>query len=273
MSDKPDSTPEKSEHNKANDKTEKSALTIAVSKNTKILALFAIACTVAVGLVNELTKDRIKKQEQQHLLRTLHSIIEPSRYDNDIANDCIVMSAPELGVNKVHTAYIARKSGKVIAVAMTSTAPKGYNGNIDFIMAINNDGSVSGVRVLKHKETPGLGDKIELRKSDWVTSFTGKKLLSEDDSRWAVSKDNGMFDQFTGATITPRAVVEGVKNTLNYFTNNKASLLTRPNACGDVLITSAVTDTPPTTPSSNQQSNQTANQTATPIKQEAANGQ
>lgn len=271
MSDKPDSTQEIPEHNKANDndKTKKSALTIAVSKNTKILALFAIACTVAVGLVNELTKDRIKKQEQQHLLKTLHSIIEPSRYDNDIANDCIMMSAPELGLNKVHTAYIARKSGQVIAVAMTSTAPKGYNGNIDFIMAINNDGSVSGVRVLKHQETPGLGDKIELRKSDWIISFTGKKSLSEDDSRWAVNKDNGMFDQFTGATITPRAVVEGVKNTLNYFTKNKASLLTRPNACGEVLITSTDTDTPPTTPSSNQISNQAS----TPIKQEAANGQ
>lgn len=213
----------------------KSPLTIAVSKNTKILALFAIACTVAVGLVSELTKDQIKRQEQQHLLQTLHSIIEPSRYDNDIANDCIMMSAPELGSKKVHTAYIARKAGQVIAVAMTSTAPRGYNGNIDFIMAINNDGSVSGVRVLKHQETPGLGDKIELRKSDWVTSFNGKKLHSPDDSRWAVSKDNGMFDQFTGATITPRAVVAGIKDTLNYFTKNKDSLLTRPNACGDAL--------------------------------------
>ncbi|WP_157443090.1 electron transport complex subunit RsxG [Colwellia piezophila] len=212
-----------------------------MSKNTKILALFAIACTFAVGLVNELTKDRIKQQEQQHLLKTLHSIIEPSRYDNDIANDCIMISAPELGTDKVHTAYIARKSGQVIAVALTSTAPRGYNGNIDFIMAINNDGSVSGVRVLKHQETPGLGDKIELRKSDWVTSFAGKKLLSVDDSRWAVTKDNGMFDQFTGATITPRAVVNGVKDTLSYFTKNKTRLLKKPNACGDVLLTATST--------------------------------
>ncbi len=213
----------------------KSALNIAISKNTKILALFAIACTAIVGLVSELTKERIKQQEQQHLLRTLHSIIEPSRYDNNIANDCIMMSSPELGSEKVQTAYLARKSGKVVAVAMTSTAPKGYNGNIDFIMAINNDGSVSGVRVLQHQETPGLGDKVELKKSNWITSFTGKRILSEDDNRWAVTKDNGMFDQFTGATITPRAVVNGVKNSLNYFTKNKDSLLTRPNACGETL--------------------------------------
>ena len=180
MSDKVDATQAKSE-------SEKYPLTIAISKNTKILALFAVACTLAVSLVSELTKERIAIQEQQQLLRTLHSIIDPSRYDNDIANDCIMMSAPELGTNKVHTAYIARKSGQVVAVAMTSTAPRGYNGNIDFIMAVNKDGSVSGVRVLKHQETPGLGDKIEIRKSDWITSFTGKRMLSPDDSRWAVS--------------------------------------------------------------------------------------
>ncbi len=214
----------------------KSALNIAISKNTKILALFAIACTAIVGLVSELTKERIKQQEQQQLLKTLHSIIEPSRYDNNIANDCIMMSAPELGSDKVQTAYIARKSGEVVAVAMTSTAPQGYNGNIDFIMAINNDGSVSGVRVLKHQETPGLGDKIEIRKNDWITSFTGKRIRSEDDNRWAVTKDNGMFDQFTGATITPRAVVNGVKSTLNYFTKNSERLLKRPNACGETLV-------------------------------------
>jgi len=224
--------------NRSKSKVEQSALTLAISKNTKILALFAIACTLAVGLVNELTKDRIKTQEQQQLLRTLHSIIEPSRYDNDIANDCIMVSSPELGSDKINTAYIARKSGQAIAVAMTSTAPQGYNGNIDFIMAINIDGTVSGVRVLKHQETPGLGDKIEIRKSNWVNSFTGKKILSDDDSRWAVNKDNGMFDQFTGATITPRAVVKGVKNTLNYFTKNKAMLLTRPNACSKIDNTS-----------------------------------
>jgi electron transport complex protein RnfG len=213
----------------------KSPINTAISKNTKILALFAIACTAVVGLVSELTKDKIKTQEQQQLLKTLHSIIEPSRYDNDIANDCIMLSAPELGSKKAQTAYIARKAGKIVAVAMTSTAPRGYNGNIDFIMAVNNDGSVSGVRVLKHQETPGLGDKVEVRKSNWITNFTGKRVLSENDGRWAVKKDNGMFDQFTGATITPRAVVKGVKSTLNYFTKNRASLLTRPNACSDPL--------------------------------------
>ncbi len=216
---------------KNNQKNVRSITNIAISKNSKILALFAIACTAIVGLVSELTKDRIKIQQQQQLLNTLHSIIAPQRYDNDIANDCISMSSELLGSSAIQTSYIARLAGEVVAVAMTTTAPDGYNGNIELIVAVNVDGSVSGVRVLKHQETPGLGDKIELRKDNWITSFTGKKLLSDNDSRWAVVKDDGMFDQFTGATITPRAVVKAVKQTVHYFNKNKSSLFTRPNAC------------------------------------------
>lgn len=214
----------------------KSPLTAAISKNTKILAAFAVTCTLAVALVSEFTVDTIKRQEQQNLLKTLHDIIEPSRYDNDIANDCIIVSSPELGSDKVHKAYIARKSGDVVAVALTSTAPEGYNGNIEFIIAINVDGSVSGTRILKHQETPGLGDKIEIKKSNWINSFAGKSLLSDNDSRWAVAKDNGIFDQFTGATITPRAVVKGIKQTISYFNKNKAHLLALPNACTLAVI-------------------------------------
>ncbi len=216
------------------DGQQKTPLRLPIQKNSQILAIFAIACTAMVGLVNELTKDKIKEQAQLQLLNTLHSIIEPSRYDNDITKDCVHFSSAaqnEQTNETMQTAYIARKAGKTIAVAMTNTAPDGYNGDIDFILAVNMNDSVSGVRVLNHKETPGLGDKVELRKSDWITSFTGKKLLSDTDSRWAVAKDDGMFDQFTGATITPRAVVKAVKQTLVYFKANKQALLTRPNAC------------------------------------------
>lgn len=210
---------------------------LPVTKNSQILAIFAIICTAIVGLVNELTKDEIKAQEQLQLLNTLHSIIEPNRYDNDITRDCVSLSSPLLGNStndkKIQTAYIARQNNQAIAIAMTSTAPDGYNGNIELIIAINMNDTVSGVRVLKHQETPGLGDKVELRKSNWINSFTGKKLLSENDNRWAVTKDNGIFDQFTGATITPRAVVKAVRKTLLYFKDNKHSLLTRPNICLD----------------------------------------
>ena len=212
-----------------------SAFRLPVQKNSQILAIFAIVCTAIVGLINELTKDKIKAQEQLQLLATLHSIIEPNRYNNDITQDCVSLSSPLLGGSKnnnaVQTAYIARKGKDVIAVAVTSTAPDGYNGNIELIIAVNIDYSISGVRVLKHQETPGLGDKVELKRSDWITRFNGKALLSEKDSRWAVAKDGGMFDQFTGATITPRAVVKAVKNTALYFKNNKDLLLALPNNC------------------------------------------
>ncbi len=219
------------EDNKVQASSKRSVIHMAITKNSKVLAGFAIACTAAVGLVNELTKNQIKIQQQQQLRATLHSIIAPSRYDNDIANDCVLMSSPLLGSSEKQTTYIARSAENVVAVAMTSTAPDGYSGNIELIIAINIDESISGVRVLNHQETPGLGDKIERRKGNWITSFNGKKLLSDDDSRWAVVKDDGMFEQFTGATITPRAVVKAVKNTMQYFKKNKLSLLTQPNAC------------------------------------------
>lgn len=212
-----------------------SAFRLPMQKNSLILALFAIACTAIVGLVNELTKDRIVAQAQLQLLDTLHSIIEPSRYNNNITQDCVDLSSPLLsfpGGNKTNqTAYIARKNTTPVAVAITSAAPDGYNGNIDFIVAINMDNSVSGVRVLKHQETPGLGDKVEIRKSDWVTKFNGKSILKDNDSRWAVTKDGGIFDQFTGATITPRAIVKAIKKTLVFFQENKNLLLTLPNSC------------------------------------------
>jgi len=216
-------------------KNSNASFRLPMQKNSQILAIFAIICTAIVGLVNELTKDEIKAQEQLQLLNTLHSIIDPSRYNNDITQDCVNLSSPLIGNStndkKMQTAYIARQDNQAIAIAMTSTAPDGYNGNIELIIAINMDGSVSGVRVLKHQETPGLGDEVELRKSNWITTFTGKKLFSEKDNRWAVTKDNGIFDQFTGATITPRAVVKAVKKALLYFKDNKGSLLTRPNIC------------------------------------------
>ena len=214
----------------------KSVFSLPIKKNSLILAIFAIACTAMVGIVNELTKNKIKEQAQLQLLNTLHSIIEPNRYNNKITQDCIdlnVVSANSAAINEnvSQLAYVARIDSKPVAIAITNTAPDGYSGNIDLIIAINIDESISGVRVLSHSETPGLGDKVEFRKSDWITSFTGKKLLSEQDTRWAVTKDGGIFDQFTGATITPRAVVKAIKKTLLYFKKNKSTIFSLPNAC------------------------------------------
>jgi len=203
----------------------------AIEKNAKILTLFAVACTFVVGLVNLLTKDRIEQQEQQQLLSTLSDIINPSRHNNNIYQDCLLLQSPELANNEVQTAYLAKWDKKPIAIAITTTAPDGYNGNIDLLIAINVDGSISGVRVLKHNETPGLGDKIELRKSDWINNFSAKKMMSDSDNRWHVVKDGGMFDQFTGATITPRAIVKAVKESVIYFNKNQQSLFARTTTC------------------------------------------
>lgn len=208
---------------------------VAVQNNAKVLALFAIACTALVSVVNWLTKDTIIRQQQQQLLSTLYDVIPAERLNNDLYHDCQVIAGNDyLGGGDEQMAYIARMDNMPVAVAITSAAPDGYNGKIKLIVALNVDGSVSGVRVLKHQETPGLGDKIETRKNDWIYGFNGKTVETENDLRWAVKKDGGMFDQFTGATITPRAVVKAVKNTSLYFNKNKDSILSaQTSTCRD----------------------------------------
>ncbi len=191
-----------------------------VESNAKILAIFAIICTAIVATVNLLTKDRIALQEQQQLLSTLDSIVDPTSHNSQLYQNCALINSPLLNHNTPQKAYVAMLNDTPVAYAITTTAPDGYNGNIDLIVAIKRNGSVSGVRVLKHNETPGLGDKIELRKSPWIESFRGKNMVGDIDNRWAVTKDGGMFDQFTGATITPRSVVKAVRKTVEYFKTN-----------------------------------------------------
>ena len=122
-------------------------------------------------------------------------------------------------------AYIATIDGKPSAIAIEAIAPDGYNGAIKIIVGIQDNGTITGTRVLSHQETPGLGDKIDLRVTDWILSFTGKAVNDENISAWKVRKDGGQFDQFTGATITPRAVVKAVKHAVTYVNQNKESIL------------------------------------------------
>lgn len=196
----------------------------SIEKNSRILAVFAVVCTAIVSTVHLLTADKIEQQAKQELLTTLGSIIEPSRHNNVIYQDCLLVTTPELGGEQLPV-YLAKKDDKLVAAALTAIAPDGYNGNIFLLVAVNTDGSISGVRTLKHQETPGLGDKIEKRRHNWIDSFIGKKVTDEDDTRWAVKKDGGMFDQFTGATITPRAVVKAVTKTVRYFEKNQDKLV------------------------------------------------
>lgn len=208
-----------------------SALAPAINKNALILMLFAVVCTATVGLVHLMTKDNIELQAQQQLIRQLNQTIDENRHDNEMFRDCVIAPINNDDL-KIDVIYRARMNNSPIAAAIKTAAPDGYNGNIELLIAINSDGSVSGVRTLLHKETPGLGDKIELRKSDWITKFAGKKVHDENDNRWAVIKDGGMFDQFTGATITPRAVVKTVRKTVDYFKANQEVIFNTESNCG-----------------------------------------
>ncbi|QYJ80397.1 electron transport complex subunit RsxG [Shewanella acanthi] len=201
-------------------------------KNGLLLALFALLCTGLVAFVNQQTQDQIKHQEQQELMRVLHQLIPDDIHDNDLTAQCTLLQDKEVfGSEDAQPAYIATKADKPVAIAIETIAPDGYNGNIKLIIGINTQGEVLGVRTLAHQETPGLGDKIDLRKSDWVQQFVGKFVRSEEDKQWLVKKDGGDFDQFTGATITPRAYVKAVKRAVWYFNNNQKQIFNQPLNC------------------------------------------
>jgi len=183
----------------------------SMQKNGLLLAAFAVVATSLVIGVQVLTEDKIARQQQQQVLRTLNQLIPPALHDNDLYQSCRLLQDPALGSTKPQPLYRAWVNDEPTALAAEIVAPDGYSGAIRLLLAIQPNGEVLGVRTLRHQETPGLGDKIEIQKSDWIKSFAEKRVRGEDDNRWAVQRDSGMFDQFTGATITPRAVVSAVK--------------------------------------------------------------
>ncbi|WJG08278.1 electron transport complex subunit RsxG [Aliiglaciecola sp. LCG003] len=204
----------------------------SVLQNGLILSSFALATTALIALTFVGTKDKITEQQVQKRLSILSAIIPPSSYNNDIHHDCTdVYNAEFLGSDEAHRVYFARMQGAPVAAALEVTAANGYSGKIELIVGIKIDGEVAGVRVLEHKETPGLGDKIELRVSDWVLDFNGKSIAVQGLQAWQVKKDGGQFDQFTGATITPRAVVNAVKNSILYFQQHQTELFAAEGIC------------------------------------------
>lgn len=207
-----------------------------MSKNGLILAVFALVTTGLIALTYFGTKDQIAMQQQQKLLSILNAVIDKNSYDNAIQLDCaLVTSAKLLGTAEPQHVYRATKLGKGVAAAIETTAPDGYSGKIHLVVGVTSpkDGTatVTGVRVLEHKETPGLGDKIDLRISDWVLDFDNQIFTADIASNWAVKKDGGQFDQFTGATITPRAVVNAIKLSVEYYLGNQTVIFNAANAC------------------------------------------
>lgn len=189
-----------------------------------ILGLFAVVGTGLVALTQAGTAERIAENERQSLLDNLHQVLPKESHDNDLYSDSIMVTSPLLGSTKPVAVYRARKDGKPVAAIIASMSPIGYAGPIKLLVAIRYDGTISGVRVLSHKETPGLGDGIEIAKSDWILGFNERSLKDPVEAQWKVKKDGGIFDQFTGATITPRSVVNTVRSTLHYYEANRKML-------------------------------------------------
>jgi len=177
--------------------------------------------TTLVALTEYSTSAAITENERQVLLRNLYALLPRDKLDNDIATDTLQLPASALlGTDDASTVYRARLGGEPVAAIFNSVAPDGYNGKIHLLVGVYTDGRLAGVRVVKHAETPGLGDAVEIRKSPWINDFAGKSLANPTPERWRVKRDGGDFDQFTGATITPRAVVAAVRNTLLYYQQN-----------------------------------------------------
>ena len=204
-------------------------------KNALTLAIFALVCTAVVALTHRLTQGTIIEQEQAQLLRVLDELLPESNHDEPLFEHCVMLTSPQfLGSQDPLPVFTAVKNGQPQGYAIEAIAPDGYSGDIKLVVGVQVDGTLSGVRVLNHNETPGLGDKIELKRAPWILSFNGKSMIDENDARWAVRNDGGQFDAFTGATITPRAVVKAVRKVL-LLVQQQPQLLTQAPACGDAL--------------------------------------
>ena len=179
------------------------------------LGVFAFFGVVLLASVQWLTKDNIAENIRQRHLQRLHDIIAPNTYDNDLLGTAVEQKIDQQGLAETLKIYQANLGGTAVAKIFEVTSLEGYSGAISLLIGVNiGDNSLRGVRVTSHKETPGLGDKIETNKADWILQFAGKSLNNPTLDKWKVQKDGGTFDQFTGATITPRAVVNTVRETL-----------------------------------------------------------
>ena len=186
---------------------------------------FTVIGTFLLAVTYFQTHDRIAQSEQAEKLKLISQLIPSNSFDNDIVADTQRL-APDvlLGTTLSSMAYRARLHGQPVGVVLEAVAPDGYSGRISLIIAIRADGSLGGVRVVEHKETPGLGDYIDIAKSAWITGFDGKSLVPQRDADWQVKKDGGQFDYMAGATITPRAVVKAVHKALQYFALHRDTL-------------------------------------------------
>lgn len=205
----------------------------ASSKLRSALAVAALAAmlTLALAALAHFTQDRIARNRQAWLMQRLDALIAPESHDNDLFDDRIQVTAPDLlGTDVPAEIFRVRKSGQPIAVAIRYIVPDGYRGPIELLTAIRYDGTLIGVQVLRHNETPGLGDAFETRDPQWLQRFEGLSLSNPPQQRWTVRKEGGDFDAFTGATTTPRAIVKGVRRALEFYSAQRDRLFSLPAA-------------------------------------------
>ena len=191
------------------------------------IAILALAAAAVTGLAQRTTRGRVAENERREALAVLHSVLPSSVHDNDLLADFILASDEELlGSTRPHRIYRARMGGAPAGVVMEVTARGGYGGPLELLVGILADGRVSAVRVLAHRETPGIGDGVERR--DWISQFDGRSLVDPPPEDWLVKRDGGNFDELTGATISPRAVVKGVYNALLYYKQHTDEIFAAP---------------------------------------------
>ena len=182
-------------------------------KSGLTLGIYALLSVALIGVTNQLTSGYIKEQADRKLTAELSAMLPGVPFDNNIAGTCRLIKDERLGDSALHELYVAKKDDKVTGFIFHYFTHKGYSGDIELLTGTDRDGTVRRVQVLKHQETPGLGDQVEEGKSDWLKSFMGKSLGN---AVFKVRKDGGDFDSFTGATITPRAITEAVGGLLEF---------------------------------------------------------
>lgn len=185
-----------------------------------ILGLFCLGFGLLLAITDEITLDNIAARAMEDKQNSLGQVLPDELHDNNPVTDTLELTSAE---GRPVTIYQAKKGGRVTGVAFEIFG-SGYAGEIKLMMGIDADGKVLGVRVLAHKETPGLGDKIEVKKGPWIERFTGLSMGNPPIERWKVKKDGGDFDQFAGATITPRGVMAAIRGGLEFFAEHKSQL-------------------------------------------------
>ncbi len=193
-----------------------------------LLVAVAVAGVAVVSFTHLQTREHIETRQHEQTLRQLDAVLPAAAYTNNPAQETVTVDDRRLGTDQPVTVYRARRNGDPVAVILPVTAPDGYSGPIELLVAIRADGSVAGVRVLNHRETPGLGDAIESDRSDWLEGFDDHSLGDPAREDWTIARRGGEFDGITGATITARAVVQAVARALAVFEDRRDELLITP---------------------------------------------